>query len=161
MLTLSRDRELCEMSEAPTESAAVEESPGESAAQEGEANKAAVQEGDGQSTAPEQQQQEEVARRPSVPTAAASGGKIEVLLKPVGDAPIMKQKKWSVETNKSVAWIIAFVRKYIKMNVSDSLFIYVNQCFAPSPDQSLGNLFDCFASDGKLVLHYSTTQAWG
>jgi len=180
MLVLSRVRELCEMSEVPAESAVLEESPVDSAVQVGDAAQvtaaqqaqeserrpvleespvdSAVEQGDAvQVTAAQQPQEPE--RRPSV--SAALSVKIEVLLKPVGDAPIMKQKKWSVEANKSVAWIIAFVRKYLKMNVGDSLFIFVNQCFAPSPDQTLGNLFECFASDGKLVLQYSTTQAWG
>ncbi|XP_042627824.1 ubiquitin-like protein ATG12 [Cyprinus carpio] len=41
-----------------------------------------------------------------------------------------------------------------------SMFIYVNQSFAPSPDQEVGVLFECFGSDGKLVLHYCKSQAW-
>lgn len=40
-------------------------------------------------------------------------------------------------------------------------FIYVNQSFAPSPDQEVGTLYECFGSDGKLVLHYCKSQAWG
>ncbi|XP_061874302.1 ubiquitin-like protein ATG12 isoform X2 [Colius striatus] len=44
---------------------------------------------------------------------------------------------------------------------SDNMFIYVNQSFAPSPDQEVGTLYECFGSDGKLVLHYCKTQAWG
>lgn len=40
-------------------------------------------------------------------------------------------------------------------------FFYVNQSFAPSLDQSVQNLFDCFGSDGKLILAYCRTQAWG
>ena len=39
--------------------------------------------------------------------------------------------------------------------------MYVNQAFAPSPDQTLNNLYECFGSDGNLVLHYSKNQAWG
>nr|KAF6439784.1 autophagy related 12 [Rousettus aegyptiacus] len=41
------------------------------------------------------------------------------------------------------------------------MFIYVNQSFAPSPDQEVGTLYECFGSDGKLVLHYCKSQAWG
>lgn len=40
-------------------------------------------------------------------------------------------------------------------------FLYVNQSFAPAPDQLVRNLYQCFGSDGKLVLHYCRTQAWG
>lgn len=87
--------------------------------------------------------------------------KIELILKPVSDAPIMKQKKWVVPATRTVGWINSFVRKYLKLTVDDSLFIYVNQSFAPQPDHSVRSLFDCFGSDGKLVLHYSKSQAWG
>ena len=98
-----------------------------------------------------------------------------------GDAPIMKQKNYKVDNDKKVEWIIAFIRKYLKLEDSESLvrlltfhiicqiincmlffqFVYVNQAFSPSPDQSVGNLCECFGSEGKLVLYYSKTQAWG
>jgi len=87
--------------------------------------------------------------------------KVEVLLKAAGDAPIMVKKKWVVDGSKQVAYIIEFIRKYIKCEPQDSLFVYVGQCFAPTPDQTLQNLYDCFGADGKLVLHYCKTQAWG
>ena len=87
--------------------------------------------------------------------------KIDVLLKAAGDAPIMKKKKWAVDGNKPMAYLTEFIRKYIKCEPSESLFLYVNQTFAPSPDQILSNLFECFGTDGKLVLHYCKSQAWG
>ncbi|XP_071547786.1 autophagy protein 12-like [Panulirus ornatus] len=87
--------------------------------------------------------------------------KIDVLLKATGDAPIMKKKKWAVEGEKPVGWVAEFIRKYLKLESSDTLFVYVNQSFAPAPDQIIRNLYECFGSDGKLVLHYCKTQAWG
>ena len=98
-----------------------------------------------------------------------------------GDAPIMKTKNYKVDNDKKVEWIIAFIRKYLKLEDSDSLvilkihiylpknvifiyllqFVYVNQAFSPSPDQTVGNLCECFGTEGKLVLYYSKTQAWG
>ncbi|KAB1281798.1 Ubiquitin-like protein ATG12 [Camelus dromedarius] len=48
-----------------------------------------------------------------------------------------------------------------KKNAFNPWFIYVNQSFAPSPDQEVGTLYECFGSDGKLVLHYCKSQAWG
>ncbi|XP_072029776.1 autophagy protein 12-like [Amphiura filiformis] len=87
--------------------------------------------------------------------------KVDILLKATGDAPIMKKKKWAVDPNKKVGWVIDFIRKYIKCDPSDSLFLYVNQTFAPSPDQEVRNLFECYGSDGKLVLHYCKSEAWG
>lgn len=91
-----------------------------------------------------------------------SEGKVEILLKAVGDTPIMKQSKWNVDSGKTVAELTLFIRKYLKIDPGESIFLYVNQCFAPSPDQTVSNLRRCFASaDSKLVLHYSKTNAWG
>lgn len=46
---------------------------------------------------------------------------MEVLLKAAGDAPIMVQKKWQVDGTQQVAYIIKFIRKYIKCAPHDSL----------------------------------------
>ncbi|MCP9257136.1 Ubiquitin-like protein ATG12 [Dirofilaria immitis] len=79
----------------------------------------------------------------------------------VGDAPILKQNKWTVD-EKNSGRIKHFLRNYMKLNDSDSLLLFINQCFAPSPDQTVRNLKDCFApGDSKLVINYSKTQAWG
>ncbi|XP_064032681.1 ubiquitin-like protein ATG12 [Pogoniulus pusillus] len=87
--------------------------------------------------------------------------KIDVLLKAVGDTPIMKTKKWAVERTRTIQSLVDFIKKFLKLMASEQLFIYVNQSFAPSPDQEVGTLYECFGSDGKLVLHYCKTQAWG
>lgn len=42
-----------------------------------------------------------------------------------------------------------------------SQFLYVNQTFAPSPEQTVKNLYDCYESNGRLVLYYCKSQAWG
>jgi ubiquitin-like protein ATG12 len=87
--------------------------------------------------------------------------KIEVRLQPTGDAPIMKKRKWAVDPQKTIGQINKFVRGYIKLDEKENLFMYVNQAFAPSPDQTVQNLYECFGSDGNIVLHYSKNQAWG
>lgn len=91
----------------------------------------------------------------------ATPGKIMVVLCPVGGAPILKRRRWEVDSTQTVHFITSFIRKKLELHKSDSLFVYVNQSFAPSPDQSVRNLFDCFGSDGKLVLAYCRTPAWG
>uniref|UniRef100_A0A8C0EE54 Ubiquitin-like protein ATG12 n=10 Tax=Neoaves TaxID=3078114 RepID=A0A8C0EE54_BUBBB len=86
---------------------------------------------------------------------------VDILLKAVGDTPIMKTKKWAVERTRTIQGLVDFIKKFLKLMASEQLFIYVNQSFAPSPDQEVGTLYECFGSDGKLVLHYCKTQAWG
>jgi ubiquitin-like protein ATG12 len=46
---------------------------------------------------------------------------VEVLLKAAGDAPIMKKKKWTVEGTKTIAYLIEFIKKYIRCEPEDSL----------------------------------------
>lgn len=100
-------------------------------------------------------------KTPPAESAKNVKAKIDVLLRATGDAPIMKKKRWAVEGEKPVGWVSDFIRKYLKLDTSDSLFLYVNQSFAPAPDQLIRNLYECFGSDGKLILHYCKTQAWG
>ena len=78
--------------------------------------------------------------------SAAKSGKVEVRLQAAGDAPIMKQKNYKVvihhtvwcfsnsiysvvkvDGEKKISWIIQFIRKYLKLEPTDSLFLYVNQ----------------------------------
>lgn len=97
----------------------------------------------------------------SAPSSSSSPNKIKVLFKHVGDAPVINKTKWAVESYRTVSDTILFLRKYLKTDPSKSIFIYVNQSFAPALDQTLQNLYDCYESDKKLVLHYAYTQAWG
>ncbi|XP_034936100.1 autophagy protein 12-like isoform X1 [Chelonus insularis] len=87
--------------------------------------------------------------------------KIDILLKATGNAPIMKKKKWAVNPDQHIGWISEFVKKYLKLDVNERLFLYINQTFAPAPDQTVKNLYDCYGTDGKLIIHYCKSQAWG
>lgn len=97
----------------------------------------------------------------SVPSASKDVNKVELMLKATGDAPILNKRKWAVERIKKVAWVLGFIQRQIKCSPGESVFVYVNQAFAPAPDVDIGTLYDCFGTDGKLTLHYCKSQAWG
>jgi hypothetical protein len=42
-------------------------------------------------------------------------------LKATGNAPIMKKKKWAVDPEKKIGWIIEFMKKYLKLEHSERL----------------------------------------
>lgn len=88
-------------------------------------------------------------------------GKIQVFFRHTSNAPIMKKSKWKVQPTSTVSDCIGFIRRYLDLDAKLSIFLYVNQSFAPSLDQTIQNLFDCYETDKKLVLYYATTQAWG
>ena len=104
---------------------------------------------------------ETVLVRNGVQAASKDKAKIAILLKATGNAPIMRQKRWFVNEDHCIGRISNFVRKYLKLDTNEKLFLYVNQTFAPAPDQVVKNLYDCYGSDGKLILHYCKSQAWG
>ena len=49
---------------------------------------------------------------------------VDVLLKPAGDAPIMKKKKWAVDRHKKFSWISEFIRKYLKTDANESIVCF-------------------------------------
>ncbi|KAH8297691.1 hypothetical protein KR054_005676 [Drosophila jambulina] len=104
-----------------------------------------------------------------------------VLLNATGNVPIIKKRTWTVDPNKTVSWIQKFIHKYLKLDANEQIastpknlprtfissqfvilqFLYVNQTFAPAPDQIIKNLYECHGTNGKLVLYYCKNQAWG
>jgi len=118
------------------------------------------QQGDDQATVDSRTSELDTTQQTTESNALADG-KISLFLKATSDVPIIKRKKWQVDENHTIKWVIAFIKKYLKLEERDTIFLYVAQAFAPSPDQQLKNLYECFGADGKLVLHYSKTPAWG
>ncbi|GJW92561.1 ubiquitin-like protein ATG12 [Tanacetum coccineum] len=45
--------------------------------------------------------------------------------------------------------------------IDQNSFVYVNSAFSPSPDQLVNDLYDNFGFDGKLVVNYASSMAWG
>eukprot|EP01134_Creolimax_fragrantissima_P003124 CFRG3124T1 len=87
--------------------------------------------------------------------------KVVVRFRAAGNAPIMKQAKFKITATESFQTVIDFLRKQLKFNQHDSLFLYINQAFQPSPDEVVINLFKLFNVDSKLDIYYCTTPAWG
>ncbi|KAF8374096.1 lgg-3 [Pristionchus pacificus] len=89
--------------------------------------------------------------------------KVTVLLRSVGDAPILKNKKYNIDSSHDIAWLTHTIRTLLKLEPNQSLFLYISQTFAPSPDHTLDLLRKCYCLEqsNELVIHYSTTPAWG
>uniref|UniRef100_A0A914XZP1 Ubiquitin-like protein ATG12 n=1 Tax=Panagrolaimus superbus TaxID=310955 RepID=A0A914XZP1_9BILA len=111
---------------------------------------------------PQPQQQESEQQSAATP-ATPNLSKITLLLKPVGDVPQLKTQKFAADGSRNVQWVISFLQKALKLDPSESIYIFVSQSFAPSPDHTLSNLHQCFSASptSNLVLHYAKTCAWG
>ncbi|KAF5354152.1 hypothetical protein D9756_007120 [Leucocoprinus leucothites] len=87
--------------------------------------------------------------------------KIVVRFKAVGNAPIMKQNFYKINSTNRFQAVIQFLRRELGWQASEPLFTYINLAFSPAPDDTVSNLFKMFATDGHLIVNYSTTAAWG
>ena len=66
-----------------------------------------------------------------------------------------------VDRNKTVKWMSNWIKSKLNLSGTDQVILYIAQHFAPPLDQHVGNLFDCFGTNDKLVVQYSTQPAWG
>nr|AWV66633.1 autophagy-related protein 12 [Brachionus rotundiformis] len=87
--------------------------------------------------------------------------KIEINFKAVGNAPILKRRKFLLERSKNIKFIVEWLKKYMKLEPKDQIFLYVNQEFAPSPDADIGTIYDCFKTGNSVIFYYCITPAWG
>ncbi|KAI9230316.1 MAG: ubiquitin-like protein Atg12, partial [Piptocephalis tieghemiana] len=78
-----------------------------------------------------------------------------------GNAPILKKNVYRLTSTHPFSTVLAFLRSQLAYKGPESLFVYVNSAFSPAPDEPIINLYRCFATGGQLILHYSTTAAWG
>ncbi|XP_063701739.1 autophagy protein 12-like [Culicoides brevitarsis] len=111
--------------------------------------------------ASQQQEPESKEQKPETPAAPSNNSKIDIYLNAVGSSPIMKNKRWAVDQEKQVDWVIKFIHRFLKLKPEERIFLYVNQTFAPPPDQSIRNIYDCYGAGGKLNLYYCISPAWG
>ncbi|KAI3880876.1 hypothetical protein MKW92_026835 [Papaver armeniacum] len=79
-------------------------------------------------------------------------------IRATGDAPILKQAKFKIAGTDKFAKVIDFLRRQLHR---DTLFVYVNSAFSPNPDESVNDLYNNFGFDGKLVVNYACSMAWG
>ncbi|XP_038994984.1 ubiquitin-like protein ATG12 [Hibiscus syriacus] len=84
--------------------------------------------------------------------------KVVVHLRATGDAPILKQAKFKIPGTDKFAKLVDFLHWQLHR---DSLFVYVNSAFSPNPDELVIDLYNNFGFDGKLVVNYACSMAWG
>ncbi|KAM3450268.1 hypothetical protein MY3296_006271 [Beauveria thailandica] len=99
-------------------------------------------------------------------TAAATGpqpaAKVVVRFKPVGAAPRLAQDVCKISAARRFEEVVRYLRRKLRCSETDSVFLYVNSAFAPSLDEVVGNLHQCFKSgQDQLVVAYSMTPAFG
>lgn len=67
--------------------------------------------------------------------------KVVIRFKPVGSAPALRREQVKVLSTHSFETVVAYLRKTLKVQETDSVFLYVNSVFAPALDEVVGNLW--------------------
>ena len=78
-------------------------------------------------------------------SALASAGefpqeKVLIRFRPVGSAPALSTDVYKIRATQKFEGVVAFLRRILKVQPTDSVFLYVNSAFAPSLDEIVGNL---------------------
>mmetsp|Transcript_12553 Transcript_12553/g.39850 ORF Transcript_12553/g.39850 Transcript_12553/m.39850 type:complete len:102 (+) Transcript_12553:65-370(+) len=87
--------------------------------------------------------------------------KVKIHFKAVGNAPIMRKKTFMINGKEKFRALEVFLRNELGVPPQERLFLYCDSAFAPSPDEPLLDLHQCFASRGELIVNYSLTGAYG
>jgi ubiquitin-like protein ATG12 len=98
---------------------------------------------------------------PSSIRGIPAGLKVLVNFRATGSAPIMKKTKFTLSASHRFGMIIEWLRKTLHFKPQDGLFVFCNAAFAPNPDSSMYDLFQCYAIAGELVINYAIQDAWG
>jgi ubiquitin-like protein ATG12 len=89
------------------------------------------------------------------------GQQVILYFRPTGSVPILKKTKKSFDSSLKFSFIMDWLRRILKFQASDSLYLFVNGNFVPSPDAILHDLFQCYQINNELVINYSIQYAWG
>jgi ubiquitin-like protein ATG12 len=84
--------------------------------------------------------------------------KVVVLFKATGDAPILKQNKFKISAHEKFEKVVSFLGTQLGKK---HIFVYLNSAFTPRYDETVANLYEWHGVEGKLVVNYATTPAWG
>ena len=85
--------------------------------------------------------------------------RILVHLKSVGSAPILRRNKIQLSGEKSMMDIQLYIQNVIA--TTKTIYLYCGSGFSPSPYQLMEDLYDCFQSNGELVIYYGIQESWG
>lgn len=67
--------------------------------------------------------------------------KITIRLRSIGSAPMLKQQVYRISSEQKFSSLVKFIRRQLKVPANESIFCYINSAFAPSLDETIGNLY--------------------
>lgn len=93
--------------------------------------------------------------RDATAALASAGGfpfeKVIIRFRPVGAAPAIRRERLRVTSTQKFENVVAHVRKTLKVTNTESVFLYINNTFAPALDEVVGNLWRVCAYQTQIV----------
>lgn len=84
--------------------------------------------------------------------------KIQIKFQPIGSILQIKPSVCKISATQPFALIITFLSRRLKV---DNVYCYINNSFAPNPQQIVGDLWSQFKVDDELIVSYCGTVAFG
>ena len=84
--------------------------------------------------------------------------KVRIKFIPIGSIPAIKPSVCKISAAQSFAAVITFLRGRLAVS---HVFCYINNSFAPSPQQNVGDLWRQFKVGEDLIVSYCGTVAFG
>ncbi|KAF7293779.1 Ubiquitin-like protein ATG12 [Mycena chlorophos] len=74
-------------------------------------------------------------------SAKRDESKVIIQLKSIGNAPILKQTRFTISAARPFNAIIQSLRTKLGYKAQEPLFAYISNSFCPAPDENVGDLF--------------------
>eukprot|EP01060_Flectonema_neradi_P003076 TRINITY_DN11926_c3_g1_i1.p1 TRINITY_DN11926_c3_g1~~TRINITY_DN11926_c3_g1_i1.p1 ORF type:complete len:130 (+),score=38.05 TRINITY_DN11926_c3_g1_i1:44-433(+) len=122
--------------------------------------------------APAEKPEEKQEEKPAAPAAEtakaeapAKAKRITVNLQPGPEAPKLKVSQYKLGREQTVSFVKGWLLQAMKKKKDDAVFLFLQPGesigFAPSPEQTIGDLSDAFAPNTKLSITYAFKETWG
>lgn len=92
------------------------------------------------------------------------GDKVPIILEKASDTslPAIDKQKFLMQRNITIAQFLFIIREKIKLDSTQSLFLFVDNNYIPTPSATIGQVFDSHGDkDGFLYVIYSAQQTFG
>lgn len=84
--------------------------------------------------------------------------KVQIKFVPIGSIPPIKPSICKISSRQRFSMVIAFLEKKLKVR---HVYCYINNSFAPSPQQIVGDLWNQFKINDELIVSYCGSVAFG
>lgn len=95
---------------------------------------------------------------PTQPSTTAASKKVMIRFQPIGSIPAVKPALCNVSTDNAFSTVVLFLQRKLGRQF---VFCYINNSFAPTPDQNVGDLWNQFHTNNELIVNYCAIVAFG